>query len=283
MEATIGPYHQYSAEITNFHYVHTYSLEPTNVPPHRHDTYEIYYLLKGSVQYTVGSHQYQLSDGDLLLINDRELHEASFGESDGYDRVVIHFKAEYLNGLYTSTFDLLEAFTRRKVGQANLIPGKLCSEYGVYELIQQIEDCIAVETPEMHVTIKLNFARLLIVFSKIFHAHMNDGRQGEGHDRRVAAVIDYINHNFASEISLDLLEDRFAVSRYHLCHLFKVGTGYTVFEFLANRRVKKAKDFIRQGVPLLDICHMVGFSDYSSFYRTFRKVTGMSPRAFQHT
>ncbi|WP_458788379.1 helix-turn-helix domain-containing protein [Vallitalea sediminicola] len=35
-----------------------------------------------------------------------------------------------------------------------------------------------------------------------------------------------------------------------------------------------------EGVPVTDACYLVGFNDYSNFYKKFKKIVGLSPKKY---
>ena len=80
------------------------------------------------------------------------------------------------------------------------------------------------------------------------------------------------------KISLSDLEQQLYINKYYLCHLFKKNTGFTVFEYISNKRVMRAKQLLSKGVPVIEACYSVGFSDYSNFYKVFKRVTGIPPK-----
>ena len=53
----------------------------------------------------------------------------------------------------------------------------------------------------------------------------------------------------------------------------------SVMQYVAYNRVLYARQLLAQGMGAAEAAREVGFSDYSSFYRSYRKVTGRSPRA----
>ena len=79
---------------------------------------------------------------------------------------------------------------------------------------------------------------------------------------------------------VDLLEKQFFVNKYYLSHTFKKSTGFTVVEYITHKRIIWAMDLLTVGQPALEVAHTVGFSDYSTFYKAFKKITGISPREY---
>ena len=57
--------------------------------------------------------------------------------------------------------------------------------------------------------------------------------------------------------------------------------GVSFYRCVTQRRLISAKSFIEQEIPLEDVGRRVGFSDYSTFYRAFKKEFGISPRQYR--
>jgi AraC-like DNA-binding protein len=64
--------------------------------------------------------------------------------------------------------------------------------------------------------------------------------------------------------------------------MFKEETGLTIKEFTNTRRIARAKQLLPKYKSVKDLYSVCGFSDYSSFYRTFKRFTGVSPMEFLH-
>lgn len=97
----------------------------------------------------------------------------------------------------------------------------------------------------------------------------------------VKNVLDYLDANFSENISIAQLSSDLFISRYYLMRIFKQETGKTIHEYLTERRMRTAVGMIRNGFPIFDIIEMVGYSDYSLFYKNFCKYMGVSPKEYQ--
>lgn len=91
-------------------------------------------------------------------------------------------------------------------------------------------------------------------------------------------IVDYIQANYSSEISLQKMSDDLAYSKNYLCKVFKKTTGITIATFVNRYRIEKALELIRGGEKkLIEISDMVGFNDFHYFCRIFKSFTGYSP------
>jgi len=98
--------------------------------------------------------------------------------------------------------------------------------------------------------------------------------------KRIKPVIQYIHGNLESNLSLDELAGIFYLSKYHLGYLFKKATGFTINEYIISRRISKARELLKNNLPVSQVCEMVGFRNLSHFIRTFKKMVGMSPKKY---
>ena len=97
------------------------------------------------------------------------------------------------------------------------------------------------------------------------------------YNRKVIDLITYINENISSDLSIDLLADHFFLSKYHMMRIFKNETGYSIHQYISEKRILQAKTLIMSGVPATNACLECGFKDYSSFSRAFKNQMGMLP------
>jgi AraC-like DNA-binding protein len=93
-------------------------------------------------------------------------------------------------------------------------------------------------------------------------------------------VIDMIREKSRQPLSLDEIAASCAVSKYHLCRIFKETTGYTIGNYLAQVRIDRACNLLAGGSNVTEACNESGFGNLSHFIKTFRAHTGSSPGAW---
>lgn len=88
----------------------------------------------------------------------------------------------------------------------------------------------------------------------------------------------YIEENLESKLATRELAALVSFSRSHFSRAFKRSLGLPPMEYVAKRRVERAKlMMISTGEQLTEIALACGFADQSHLNRSFRRLVGMSP------
>ena len=106
---------------------------------------------------------------------------------------------------------------------------------------------------------------------------MKDASESSSAIRFVSQIITYLNDHIADSIRLDDLSATFYVSKHHLNKMFRRATGTTVGNYVIHKRVVMAQNLMSQGHTANGAAAAVGFRDYSSFFRAYKKVLGYAP------
>ena len=93
-------------------------------------------------------------------------------------------------------------------------------------------------------------------------------------------VFRYIRLNLTSDLSLEVLEEHFYVSKHHLCREFKKLTGQTIHSYIVKSRLDLCKKYIEAGKPIKEVYALGGFGSYNHFFRAFKNEYGMTPKDY---
>jgi AraC-like DNA-binding protein len=99
--------------------------------------------------------------------------------------------------------------------------------------------------------------------------------------KRIVQAKLFIEQHFPEPIDLDNIAGEASFSKFHFIRLFKNAYGQTPYQYLSHLRITKAKDLLKSGLPVNEVCLLVGFDSVSSFSGLFKRSTGSTPSAFQ--
>lgn len=91
-----------------------------------------------------------------------------------------------------------------------------------------------------------------------------------------------LDRSYNAPISIDDLSREVALSPYYLIRAFRRVYKQTPHQYLVGQRIARAKELLRSSdLSITEICAAVGFESLGSFSTLFRKVAGVSPRAYR--
>jgi AraC-like DNA-binding protein len=99
--------------------------------------------------------------------------------------------------------------------------------------------------------------------------------------RRIVQAKLYIDSHFDEDINLNNIADEAFFSKFHFMRLFKSTYGKTPHQYLTTVRIDKAKLLLQTGIAVGDVCFSVGFGSISSFTGLFKRITSLTPSAYQ--
>lgn len=252
-----------------------------DVDLHHHDFYELYYLVSGDVTYTIESKLYKVLPGDLLLISPKELHQVHIqAEHAAYERYVLWIHPQLIQQLSTDAADLSQALDPAHPGYGNQLRLQQPDQQRLRGLMEQLY----LETQKVafgsELLAKSLLTQLLITVNRLAlqeNCHFEDiSRSSE----TVSRVVEFINLHYSEPLSLELLAQRFFISKYHLSHEFQRQVGTSVGRYIQKKRLQIARHLLSQGSKPNNVYSICGFGDYTGFYRAFKAEYGTSPREF---
>ena len=234
---------------------------------HYHNTYEIYYFLRGQGDLAVEGKVYPLKRGMLLVTSKGQTHNIRLHPStESYERFVIMFD-EHL--LPTGADTVLHALQR---------------EQNCFQLSETdaawLENCFAtLETTARHdmPTDSITASIINLIFLKLCQYIQTTNPGQTAGDDIVRQVIRYINTHLTEDWDLDTLERVFFRNKAHLNRRFKNVMGCSIWEYVIRKRIFSAQQELYFSKSVAAAFKASGFHDYSAFYRKYLKYIGCSP------
>jgi AraC-like DNA-binding protein/mannose-6-phosphate isomerase-like protein (cupin superfamily) len=243
-----------------------------NLNIHAHTGCELYCFLRGEGYYTVEGNHYLLTPGTILLMRSGEAHMPHIRATGPYERIAVHFPTEYLEGEDPS---LTALFDGRPLGVNNCYPPEPSDlDYLRSTLLRLCTPSDA--SPEKRIR-----AYLIPVLYELAGRRGQNGdavlQAARPHDPLVIDVIEYINTHLTDPFSMADLSQRFFFSVSHINKVFRAETGSSVWDYVVVKRLLLARSLLHSGVSAAGAAARSGFSDYSSFFRLYRRRFGLSP------
>lgn len=96
-------------------------------------------------------------------------------------------------------------------------------------------------------------------------------------DRRMRALIDFVEANLHRQITLDDMAREAAISIFHFAKRFHAATGCSPYAFVIARRMTRAMQLLRQGLSVARVAHLMGYRQMGHFRRQFIAHWGRLP------
>ena len=103
-------------------------------------------------------------------------------------------------------------------------------------------------------------------------------------DRRIVRVLEYIEAHLDERLSLDVLAEEAAVSKFHFASVFSKSVGVTPHRHVQHQRMEAGAGMLRDtDKSVLEIALTCGFQSASHFAATFRRHFAQSPSEYRAT
>ena len=253
---------------------------PRCFPVHWHKSAEFILALKDHCRYSVQGEEYDLQNGDVLLVWPTELH--SVIDTPGEASVILQFPSTMVDSNLDLSTALSSMTSLHKISRAEL--PELCKTLREYIL-----DCRYLgksDDPFAETLSKMTIYKILLAIAQYGVDHMGSAAHrhieaGSGYDK-IREACAYITSNCDKDLSLPLVADNIGLSHYYFSRLFKEYSGTTFREYLSSQRVRRAKKLLSdECLSITDIAYQSGFQSISNFNRVFLEQTGSSPKDYR--
>lgn len=214
------------------------------------DTWQMLYLHNGTLTVTLNSSVYILSSENLLLISPDDFYYID--QNAVMNFTAIQFK---ISNLYD--FSSTDKIFNLDASMVDLVDSLLTDK----DQIQQ----------ELLLQLLLN---------KCAKLNSNPDSLKNEKTRVFSKAVSIMERYVASSITVDELADMLRVSLSGLKRIFWKYTGIGVHEYFLMLKINKAKELLLSGYSITRTAKVLQFSSQPYFSTTFKRVTGVSAKAF---
>lgn len=249
---------------------------------HFHSYYEIYYLLSGERYYFIGNRNNYVKKGGFVIVDSNQIHKTSDAGELGHERILLEIDAALLKDIDAFFSDLyFETCLFGRSGVVNLeIPEQSMVEDILYSIMYEMEKR---ETGYVGVV----KAKLIELFTFIIRKLdkkdiMTSNHADAPQNQKVQEIADYISAHYSEFLSLDSLSEKFYISKYYLCHVFKKYMSFTIDEYINTNRMMQAKKLLLESKnSITQIAEVTGYGSATNFGKIFKHYMGKAPLEYR--
>lgn len=225
-----------------------------------HVYHEILFFINGDTEFTSEYGRKRLSPHTAIVIPKNSFHCLTLlGEESEYERCVLNFDR---------VAELDEIIDDR---MKNIF---LVNDERITDIFRKMSSLLTKPLPknEKDIMLKALIASLLVILKPT-----EDRNFDFSTSHYTSRIISYINKNIGSDLSAKRLASMMHISESHLLHTFKKDLHIPLHRYILEKRLICADGKIKNGSPAMQAALECGFSDYSGFYKQYKKMFGEAP------
>jgi AraC-like DNA-binding protein len=238
-------------------------------PNHFHEHYVIGYVESGRRLLICKNREYTINAGDMLLLNPLDAHTCEQIDGKTLDWRCLNIEKDIMRGVAKEItgVDHMPVFATAVASGSDAVPA-----------LRELHASIMKEAKDFAKEETFYFLMEQLIAEYAQPAAETPPQAG----REILAACDYMERNYAGNISLSDLSKAAGLNKYALLRGFTVQTGITPYQYLSTIRVNHAKRLLEAGEPPIEAAMQAGFADQSHFTRFFKTFIGLTPKLYQN-
>ena len=235
---------------------------------------ELLHIISGSVSLVMNRQKMKAVNGDTLLVPSKTLHRDEFDFDEGLKVFMIQFQWACEKDFFS------------RLSCSTLIKLSKPKKESIAKLIQQFRCDFSEGTQSQDFVMRIQLSEILmriLALSEQWRKRGNrtDGKTDSEKQHRewiVGKVRTYLENNYSHPLTLDEIAKHASVSPFHLCHIFSTENDFTIFEYLTQLRMGKARSLLEEGkTSISETAYSVGFNNSNYFSKVFHRYFGFPP------
>ncbi|HDZ45581.1 hypothetical protein LCGC14_0096920 [marine sediment metagenome] len=239
---------------------------------HSHAHWSLGAVTAGKSTFSYRDATYQISAGDLVMMNPHWVHACNPIENQPWAYVMLYVDAEWLSQLRYQ-MGLLDAPHWQDIATAVITQPELFAGYGDMAACL-LDEHQAIEGKQVVLTDYL--VRVMQMLAQESPAVLPQASS------TLDQVAVYLRTNCSADVSLEGLCQQFGYSEGHLIRAFKQRFGLTPHAYLINQRIQLGQKALKRGLPIVEAALNAGFNDQPHFQRTFKRLVAATPNQYRY-
>ena len=252
---------------------------------HTHDFHELVVIVDGHGRHEVDDEAYDLEAGDVFVILGDTSH--GYPETESLSLINILFDPEQLLIPQNDLADLPGFHALFSIEPQLKTQGKFrnhlrlsTAELGyVSELVSELEEELTARKPAYQFMAVGHLMRLMGYLSRCYSDVQLDRTRPVA---QISRLLSFLNSNYRDPLSVADLMAVAHMSQTSLMRTFGEITGRSPIDYLIRLRISRAAELLRSSeMSVTEIAAAVGFEDSNYLTRQFKRIRGVSPRAYR--
>lgn len=243
---------------------HIYMKKSSDYPLHSHDVCEMIFLKRGDISYIVEGKDYRLGKNCLFISRPTEMHAIKFHDNREYERYNILFDERKLP---TDIYNRIPPGISFINFEGNTLISDLFKKMDYY--CENFEGNI-LENLLLHLTEEV-LCNVLLASKELKQDSVYTVNP------MINKALEHIEANLTASLSIDSICNELYITKSHLHHLFVKHLGTSPKKYIVSKKMLLAQRELHTGAKPTDVCLNCGFSDYSTFFRDYKKYFGHAP------
>ena len=249
--------------------------------PHRHDFFEVLYIMKGSGFHVIDSNKYEIKPPCVFFMSPGQAHKIEFSNDiEGY---IFIFTADFYLANRSNQNSLIEFPFFYNLHQDNP-PLQLESNHDT-EFLEQLFQRSISELNENQTnnldTLRSLLDLILTTCTSRYKTEETLESKGKGY-MLVKRFFHLVEENNHENLSLKEYANLLAVTPNHLTQTVKQFTGKTSSQIIKAKQILEIKRLlVHTNLSVSEIAHQLNFEDQSYFTKFFKREAGFSPLQYR--
>lgn len=254
---------------------------------HLHEYIEILYCTRGKFVACLNGDNYDFSEGDMVIINSREVH-GFIGKQKGGEYICIRFLPEILYTSSSAAFDMkyVMPFVLNNSKHQRVLKKEEIQNTNIPSLIKGIVDEYNNKQHGFTLAMRANLTLIVLWIIRYWYEtklYIPDWGTGDYEMiKRISEVCEYVNRNYGDDIKVSEMAEMTNLSYSYFSRVFKQYMNKSFSEYLSYVRISNAERILSStDKAITEVAMECGFSATSYFIKQFKQQKGISPKQYR--